>query len=109
MGNESIPDEDGMPTGIHCIGYNITEYIDTKSKLADANSELSIKDGQLAEIGFIQSHLVRKSLANIIGLTNIMHTMEMSENLKSISKMLLVSSIELDNVVKKISNKTSNA
>jgi hypothetical protein len=97
--------EDGQPAGIFCIGYNITEYMDTKSQLDDANSELSIKDGRLYEIGFIQSHLVRKPLANIIGLTNIMSTMKLSENLKNINNMLLDSSIELDTVVRTISNK----
>jgi hypothetical protein len=100
-------DEDGQPVGIFCIGYNITEYMDTKSRLDDVQSELSVKDGRLQEIGFIQSHLVRKPLANIIGLTNILSTMEIDENLKSINKMLLDSSIELDTVVRTISNKSS--
>lgn len=101
-------DEDGQPGGIFCIGYNITEYMDTKSRLADANSELSNKETRLQEIGFIQSHLVRKPLANIIGLVNIINTMDVSKNIKNMNDMLMESSVELDGVIKSISNKTSS-
>ena len=101
-------EETGQPIGIFCIGYNITEYMDAKTRLADANSELSIKANQLEEIGFIQSHLVRKPLANIIGLSQIMSTMEMNKNLQNINKMLLDSSLELDTVVRTITIKTSS-
>ena len=98
---------DGQPAGIFCIGYNITDHMETKSKLASANSALSIKDDKLEEISFIQSHYVRKPLANIIGLTNIMSTMEMNKNLKNINKMLVDSCVELDNTIRNISEKSS--
>jgi hypothetical protein len=94
--------DDNQPVGIFCIGYNITEHMDTKSRLADASLELSTREEQLNEIGFIQSHLVRKPLANIIGLSSIISNMETNENLKNINTMLADSTNELDEVIRAI-------
>jgi hypothetical protein len=84
--------DDGEPEGIFCIGYNITEYMDTKTRLA--------------EIGYMQSHLVRRPLANIIGLAGILGSMQTSENTHSINTMLLDSASELDEVIRSISDKS---
>lgn len=50
---QAMLDEQGQPQGIFCIGYNITEFIDTREKLDQAETSLD-------EISFIQSHGVRK-------------------------------------------------
>jgi signal transduction histidine kinase len=92
-------DEQGQPEGIFCIGYNITEFVDTRSRLASANSQLS-------DIGFMQSHLVRKPLANIIGLSKLISEELKSEKLSHLCGMLIQSADELDHVVRKISDKT---
>lgn len=89
---KAIFDEVGQPSGIFCIGYNITEYMDTKTRLA--------------EIGYMQSHLVRRPLANIIGLAGIIGGMETSGNLQNINSMLLESALDLDRVVRSISDKS---
>lgn len=92
-------DDDGQPGGIFCIGYNITEFVDTRSQLHSAHT-------QLDDIAFIQSHIVRKPLANIIGLTNLIQQEVSDERLNHFCEMLKQSAEELDGVVKDISNKT---
>lgn len=92
-------DEMGQPEGIFCIGYNITEFVDARSRLESANTQLS-------DIGFMQSHLVRKPLANILGLANLISEELRSEKAKNLCDMLSQSVIELDQVVRNISKKT---
>jgi signal transduction histidine kinase len=98
--------ENGDPAGIFCIGYNITEYIDTRSRLADATSVIAEKDDQLNEIGFMQSHVIRKPLANIMGLASILEHMEMDSNQRNINEMMISSAKELDMVIRQITIKT---
>jgi len=97
---KALFDEQGKPEGIFCIGYNISEFIDTRDQLNSAHI-------QLDEIGFTQSHLVRRPLANIIGLIDMIELEFSDERLKKICDMLKKSSNELDEVIKYISDKTS--
>jgi len=64
MGDAGTFDEQSQPEGIFCMGYNIAEFVTTRSRLDSAHSKLD-------EIGFIQSHPVRKPLANIVGLAQL--------------------------------------
>jgi len=95
---QALFDEQGQPEGIFCIGYNITEFVDTRSRLASANSQLS-------DIGFMQSHLVRKPLANIIGLSQLISEELKSEKTTHLCDMLTQSADELDQIVREISDK----
>lgn len=95
------------PDGIFCIGYNITEYVDTRARLASANDEIESKTMKLNDIGFIQSHVVRKPLANIIGLSDLLSTMEVSPNVRQVQELLFSSARELDNVIKEIIDNTA--
>lgn len=64
---------------------------------------------KLKEIAWIQSHLVRAPLARIMGLINLLlddYTDEI--NKKSVSKMIMESSVELDSVIRDIVNKTND-
>ncbi|MDN3583428.1 PAS domain-containing protein [Mucilaginibacter flavus] len=96
---QALFDQQGQPEGIFCIGYNITEFVDTQSRLASANNQLS-------DIGFMQSHLVRKPLANIIGLSKLISEELKDEKTGQLCAMLLESADELDQVVRDISDKT---
>ena len=93
-------DDQGRPQGIFCIGYNISEFIDTRSRLNSAHTQLN-------EIGFIQSHLVRKPLANIIGLSNLIRQELKNEETTYLCDMLAKSTAELDLVIRDISDKTN--
>ena len=96
---QAIPGQGEMPAGVFCVGYNITELMFTKDKLGHART-------QLEEIGFIQSHVVRKPLANIMGLAELLSA---DGNNAEILKLLITSAQELDRVVNEISNKTGSS
>jgi hypothetical protein len=95
---QAIFNEQQQPEGVFCIGYNITELI-------SAQTEIETKNTKLSEIGFIQSHLVRKPLANIIGLSNLLSTIEVSPDVQQLHDKLISSANELDLVIKEISQK----
>ncbi|EDM34183.1 sensory box histidine kinase/response regulator [Pedobacter sp. BAL39] len=93
-------DEKGDPEGIFCIGYNITEHIQMQS--------LAVRrDEQLSEIGLMQAHQVRKPLANILGLLNMLDESSTIEEILHLKNLLLNSATDLDNVVRKIIQKSS--
>lgn len=56
----------------------------------------------LEKIAWIQSHKVRKPLANILGLVDLIDKNSFSEDDKGIIEMLKMSSNELDDVVREI-------
>ena len=96
---QALFDSQGQPEGIFCIGYNITEFVDTRSRLDNANH-------QLYNIGLMQSHSVRKPLANIIGLSTLIRQEASGRQVDDLCIMLQQSTAELDQVIKDISNKT---
>ncbi|PAW94736.1 hypothetical protein CKK33_15025 [Mucilaginibacter sp. MD40] len=95
---QAMPDENGNALGIFCVGYNITTYVDIQEKLEQATSNLD-------DISYMQSHGVRKPLANIMGLADLLNETEDPAHYKRIAQMLQESTAELDNIIKEISNK----
>ncbi|AMR33841.1 hypothetical protein A0256_21565 [Mucilaginibacter sp. PAMC 26640] len=104
---KALFDKDNNPFGIFCIGHNITEHIEATNQLEEAIAEIEDKTGKLHEIGFMQSHIVRKPLANIIGLASVMSNMNVDEELIGVTSMMINSAIELDTAIKNIVDKTS--
>jgi len=86
------------PEGIFCIGYNITELVSAQTVIENKNSQLS-------EIGYIQSHVVRKPLANIIGLIDLLTVMDLGPEAKQLHDLLNSCAKQLDEVIKDISTK----
>lgn len=97
---QALFDGQGEPEGIFCIGYNISEFVDTRNRLNSAYT-------QLDDIGFTQSHLVRRPLANIMGLIDTIELEFSDKRLKHLCDMLKKSSAELDEMIKYISDKTA--
>ncbi|WP_228949648.1 histidine kinase dimerization/phospho-acceptor domain-containing protein [Mucilaginibacter sp. UR6-1] len=97
-------DEQGQPEGIFCIACNITLQVKTKSRIDDANSEISVNNDKLSEISFMQSHVIRKPLANIMGLANLLVEMDLNTHQKSIIDKMTASADELDTVIENISD-----
>lgn len=91
--------ENGDPEGVYCIGYNISEFVKTQSMLDKA-------ENQLSEIGFLQSHGVRRPLANIIGITKLFELVEDPCEYRPLVKMLSQSTNELDEVIREITRKS---
>ncbi|MBD1367146.1 hypothetical protein IDJ77_25265 [Mucilaginibacter sp. ZT4R22] len=105
---KAIFDDDGQPYGIFCMGHNITEHVAVTHQLEDAKAEIEDKTGKLNHIGFIQSHVVRRPLANILGLANVLGSMEVDHNLAGITNMIVNSVTELDQAIKNIVDETSD-
>src|SRR6476661_7145046 len=73
----AILDENAEPQGVFCLGHDITQ-------LRLANAEIAHKKQLLNEIGWNQSHLIRKPVANIIGLINILDKMDLDQHQRNI-------------------------
>jgi len=98
-------DEANQPAGIFCLGYDITDYMASHEQLRQAQSVLSRREQVLREVAFNQSHVIRRPLANILGLAGILEKMELDQNLRNICRMLIESSKELDTVIKETSGR----
>lgn len=94
----AIFDKEATPSGIFCMGYNITDHIETQN-LAEMQSE------KLEQIVSIQSHDVRRPLANILGLIEMLDGTENLQDLSKLKVMLKGSAEELDLVIRRISDK----
>lgn len=69
---------------------------------------IHLQNKKLKEIAWIQSHIVRAPVARIMGLINlIVDDTSEAENQKTIYKMILDSSKELDDIIRNIVNKTN--
>ncbi|MEJ8803457.1 histidine kinase dimerization/phospho-acceptor domain-containing protein [Pontibacter sp. H249] len=98
---KALLDVHGNPAGMFCLGYDITDYTVYHEQLKDAQSLLK-------EIAFYQSHVLRRPLANIMGLAKILERMELDQNLRNICEMIIESSQQLDAVIKEAAAKQNN-
>ena len=94
---QAIVGADNSPLGVYCIGYNDSELVMAQDKLGHAET-------QLEEIGFIHSHVVRKPLANILGLVELLKTDGHNDE---VLELLFSSARDLDKVINEISSKTN--
>ncbi|RYE20706.1 MAG: PAS domain S-box protein [Sphingobacteriaceae bacterium] len=72
------------------------------NSLSQAGEIISIKDKTLEDIAYSQSHLVRRPLANIIGLVEMLENTEEPNTNNSIVLMLKQSAADLDKTIKDI-------
>lgn len=79
-------DDNGNFEGIFCMGYDITELDKSKD--------------QLKQIAFQQSHVVRRPLANILGIAHILSKMEVDDAIKNLVEMMIQNATELDQSIK---------
>jgi light-regulated signal transduction histidine kinase (bacteriophytochrome) len=96
----AILDDDNQPSGIFCLGHNITEFEAAKAELLEKNIALD-------QISWDQSHILRRPLANIIGLVNILSSMDLDQNMTNICTMLANSTNQLDTALQVIINKNN--
>ncbi len=101
----AIIDDQNQPGGVFCMGYDITEYVTANQQLEVAKEEIEQKKGILEQIGWEQSHVIRRPVANIIGLTNILSKMDIDQNLSNICEMLTESAAQLDEAINSIVKK----
>ena len=72
------------------------------NSLSEAGEIISTKEKTLHEIAYSQSHLVRRPLANIIGLVEMLEYTEQADTNNAVVSMLKQSAAELDEMVKDI-------
>lgn len=83
-------------------GIDITEIKNLQETVKDSYS-------RLREISFLQSHQVRRPLANILALVDILKSEEMSLQLHDLVDLLEKSAFELDEIVRETIRKSSGA
>ena len=95
-----------QPSGMLCVGTDITESIKEKKDLQDTKVELhkslsvvNKKDKLINQLTYELSHTIRKPLANILGLTMIIDKADLDLNTKYILNLIKESAQELDEVV----------
>jgi len=81
----------------------IEDYSKTlEDRVHERTLDLELKNKQLAEYAFINSHLLRAPLCNILGLVNILEKTELTKKEQEVVIMLKEASTQLDDVVSKI-------
>ncbi|HEY9184012.1 MAG TPA: PAS domain S-box protein [Salegentibacter sp.] len=95
-----LTDSFGKPKRIISSIQDITERYNYIKAIEDSNEKLR-------EIAWTQSHVVRAPLARIMGLIDLLKNhRDNIENVAEILDNILISSKELDKVIRKIANKT---
>jgi hypothetical protein len=79
-------DENGAPSGIFCLGHDITELIQVSGELDQVKDE--------------HSHWVRRHVANLIGLSKLVQESNDVDDIQDAAKMIVASASELDEVIK---------
>lgn len=99
---KALFDDKGEPNGIFCLGYDITDFEIEKYEHANSKNVIHNKERIISDIAFSQSHLVRRPLANILGLSQLIENMEMEiePNLRNLCNLIIESCQQLDDVIK---------
>ena len=87
-------DEQGNPLGIFCIGYDITSFMQ--------------KSAALHQMEMIQSHVIRKPIANLVGLIDLLKTVATSPESAEILTMVNSAVGDLDHYTKTKTAETVN-
>lgn len=93
----ALLNEHNQPHCVMCIGMEITSFIE----------DGAAKHSKLQEIAYDQSHLVRRPLANILGLSQLLsdNTIMTEEERNHLLEQLHTVAQELDDVVRSVTSK----
>jgi PAS domain-containing protein len=95
----------GSTTNIHRQkSLQVANYSSLKLSLTSAQKTLDENKQLFKNIALNQSHMVRKPLANILGLLQLLEDEDLPESSKNLFQMLQVSVEELDEMIKVASN-----
>lgn len=99
--NVTSATENGL---IFCVGKDISERKYAEQEMISLNRRLEQQNKQLRDISWIQSHEVRAPTARILGIIDIIDSDEahLSDELKEMMSFLKSSTLELDEVITKI-------
>lgn len=98
----------GSCTNIHKQKLlQLANYSSLSTSLSIAHQTIDTNNEMFMKIAFDQSHMIRKPLANIIGLVSLLNDMPVTDEVKQLINLLDTSATELDTHVKDVVNKTS--
>ncbi|TDH28530.1 hypothetical protein EXU57_00160 [Segetibacter sp. 3557_3] len=97
---KAMRNDEGVFTGIFCLGYDITQLVISQQELQIATTDIGKKKEVLRQIAYDQSHKVRLPLANILGLCDILQQLSMDANAANIVNMLRASAVQLDEMIR---------
>lgn len=87
-------------TGVACYSFDDTERINYLDTIKQQNQ-------QLIDIAWMQSHVMRAPVARVLGLIELLkEESQISEETREILKYIQESSLEMDQVIKSITDKT---
>lgn len=101
ISSKILYDESGTPKTIEGTIHDITQW-------KNAEEMLKLKNEKLTEVAFLQSHIVRRPVANVLGILYLINKDNPADptNLALIPKLEQVSK-DLDDVIKQIVEKTN--
>lgn len=88
--------------GIIINSREITSWKEKDQQLRKAFESITAQNEKLREIAFIQSHEVRKPVANILSLLDVLEKISVEEKDKPVIEMLKRSIQQLDDMIRKI-------
>jgi PAS domain S-box-containing protein len=91
-----IYDRNGGVSGVSCFLRDVTPQREYLQKIEKQNR-------QLKEIAWMQSHRIRKHVANILGLTSLLNVESPGDN-PQLLRNLQLTAMQLDEVIKEISS-----
>jgi PAS domain S-box-containing protein len=95
-------DKDGKPISVYGITQDVTEIVERENKLL-------IQNKALKDIATMQSHQVRKPVAQILGLVNLLNKDNPADPLNAeILDKLYESASSFDNIIREISKMTDD-
>ncbi len=97
-----IRDANGQPERLIGINHDISDQQKNQTRIQDQNNRLK-------KIAWMQSHEIRKPVANIIGLLNLCDMMKMDIQQHELLTYLKDSAKELDTLIKDIIERTKEA
>lgn len=96
---KAILNEEQQPKGILWLGYDITKQITNNLLLEDTLNSLDEKANILENIAFSQSHLMRKPVANILGLCLLLRESNLNPEAKKICELIFKSAVQIDELI----------
>lgn len=94
--------EQHEPEGVFCIGHDITQFMQMSTELQNTKESLTRTRLTLEQMAYIQSHVFRKPIANIMGLTLVLESIDLKldPHLSSLIYMISDNAKELDQVIR---------
>lgn len=97
-----IRNQQHEPERLIGINHDVTDQLKSQHKIEEQNE-------RLRKIAWMQSHEIRKPLANIIGLLHLYDISKMDAQLTQVMQYLKVSANELDDLIKRIIQRTNES